>query len=95
MAQGMRGEMLEKFLNYFASRPDIWQAFEKVTLRLIERGVERIGAKCIMENIRYGLALKNGKDEFKICNTYTAGYARVFAIKHPQHADFFELRECK
>jgi len=79
------------FLKYHTNLPQIWRKFEEKALNLIACGIKRFGAKCIMENIRYEESIET-KDEFKICNSFTAYYARAFEIKYPAHKGFFETR---
>lgn len=81
-----------KYAQHRNENPEIWAMFEKLTLRLINSGVRHFGAKCIMENVRYNTALKTKGEQYKINNNYTAYYAREFASKYPQYADFFEIR---
>jgi hypothetical protein len=83
------------FAAYDEAHPEVWLAFEEAALRLIDKGVHHYGAKAIMEYIRYHTALTTGDDFFKVNNSFTAGYARKFIEKHPEHKDFFELREHK
>lgn len=87
--------MKANYLKHRRENPEIWEMFEKLTLRLINNGVRRFGAKCIMENVRYNTALRTKGEQYKINNNYTAYYSREFASKYPQHANFFELRNNK
>lgn len=83
-----------KFLEYHREHPDIWQHFEKLTLQLVKNGVRHYGAKAIMEVVRFHRQVKK-RDGFKISNSYTAYYARIFAIKYPQHKKFFAFKSTK
>lgn len=81
------------FEHYDQKHPEVWLAFEEAAVRLIDRGVTHYGAKAIMEYIRYHTALTTGDAFWKVNNNFTAGYARKFVERHPEHAEFFELRE--
>lgn len=84
----------DKFLDWHAKHPDVWRAFKKMTLALIDAGKKSYGAKAIMEVIRFNHDIQGGK-EFKISNNYTAYYARIFAIQHPSHQNFFQFKAVK
>lgn len=82
------------FEHYDSVHTDIWQAFEEMALKLIKQGYHHYGSKALFEKIRYHTRIDGGKD-FKVNNTFTANYARKFIRLHPEHKDFFELRETK
>ena len=84
------------FEQYDQEHPDIWEAFEKIALDLINKGIKRYGSKAIFEIIRYH-KLITGKvgDDYKVNNNYTRNYALKFMRTYPQHEGFFETREQK
>lgn len=71
----------------------IWKLFEQYALKAAQKD-KKIGAKAIMERVRWECEIEDS-GEFKINNDYTSYYARVFAIAHPEYADFFEFRQVK
>lgn len=81
------------FAEYDAANPQIWQAFERMALSLIAKGVKHWGAKAIFEVLRYQTAIEGNDGFWKINNNFHAGYARKFVAKYPEHKGFFELRE--
>jgi hypothetical protein len=91
---GVPEETYKKFLKYHHERPDVWVAFEAVTLKLIKRGIKRYGAKAIAEVVRYHETLNRG-EEFDVNNNYLSYYARAFVRKYPGAKDFFEFRQTK
>lgn len=91
--QGVNDQTIEKFLNYHSDRKEIWDMFEKFSLDAARAG-KPIGAKAIMERVRWFTEIEqNGS--FKVCNSYTAYYARMFAAKHPGYSGLFEFRPVK
>ncbi len=78
------------FLDYHQQNLHIWEAFEKLTLRVIAKK-KVVGAKAIVERIRWDEEIEYDR-EFKVSNSYTAYYARVFEIKYPQHSGFFKMK---
>jgi hypothetical protein len=62
----------------------------------LQRGHSRIGAKMIMERVRWEFET-GGKDGrgYKINNDFIAHYARLFAQEFPQYENCFEFRVLK
>ena len=91
MEQGVPEDTVDQFLDYCRKYPDIWRHFERFALAAIAAG-RQIGAKAIMERIRWEVEIEQ-KGTFKICNSYTAYYARLFRIKYPAQSEMFETRK--
>lgn len=87
---GYEPEKVARFLNQYAENPDVWKAFEAMTLDLIARK-KTAGANAILERIRWDTTVEGGKD-WKVNNTFAPYYARVFVLKYPEHIGFFEFR---
>ena len=79
------------FLAWYKSQPEVWKNFERITLDLIAQG-KKAGTIDIMARIRWECEIMGGKD-YKVNNNYAPFLGRVFAMKHPQHEDFFEFRK--
>lgn len=97
IAQGIDAETVDSFLAWHSENPKVWQMFEAKALDLIGQGKRHWGAKALAEQIRYDRATTEGGQfgDYAVANNYVAYYARVFALKYPQHKDFFEYREVK
>lgn len=93
-AMGIDVRTINKFLQWHKENPSVWQDFENMAMRLIKKGIARYGAKAIMEALRYERTYAYG-GEFKINNNYSAYFARIFQLKHPQYKSFFETRTIK
>lgn len=90
------GERTSEFLQYHNENPQIWKAFEAKTKQAIERGFRHYGPAAIFELLRWETGVSsNGADGFKLNNTWTPYYARLFEATHPQHRGFFRKRESK
>ena len=94
LADGVSPTTIDIFLKWHQQNPAVWKAFESTALEAINAGFKRWGAKGIAEIVRWRLSLET-KSDFKLNNNFVAYYARVFALKYPQHADFFEFREAR
>lgn len=80
------------FEQYDKENPQIWEAFEKLTIDRIYKGFKNYSSKSIFEAVRWHTATPGGNDEFKINNNYTAGYARKFMKVYPEYEGFFRIR---
>jgi hypothetical protein len=85
-----------KFIEFNTEYPKVYELFEKFTMQLIYKGHSKLGAKMIIERIRWEMATES-KDEkgFKINNNYTCYYSRLFIKKNPRHSKVFDFREVK
>jgi hypothetical protein len=90
---GVPAETVEAFIGAFLACPDVWKAFEGLTLDVISKG-RRVGAKAIIERVRWDAEIERG-EEWKVNNNWAPYYARVFEIKHPRYSGFFAKREIK
>ncbi len=86
----------EKFLRFHTKYPQVYRLFVKFAKQLLDKGLQTIGSKMIIERIRWEVATESmDEDGFKINNNYTCYYSRLFMNDHPQHQGCFETREIK
>ena len=85
--------MKKSFEQYDRENPAIYQAFVRYARQLRCTGRKRIGAKLIMERIRWDSAVGASADLFKINNNFTAGYVRKLIAEEPDFRELFEIRE--
>lgn len=88
---GYNTAQVAKFLCWYKANPQVWREFERITLDLIGRR-KKAGSIDIMGRIRWECEIERG-DDFKANNNYAPYLARVFALKYPQHKDYFDFRE--
>lgn len=81
---------VEGFARRFRAAPEVWREFERLTLRLVSER-KRAGAIDILGRVRWERQIEQ-RLEFKCNNTDAPYLARVFALKYPQYASFFEFR---
>lgn len=85
-----------EFREYDANNPHIWNEFEKRTLKALKKGFKKLGAKLIVETIRWDEMIERPENErFKICNNHHAYYARKFLLTYPEYQGIFELRSIR
>lgn len=83
-----------RFRAWDAANPEVYRLFERFSLQAARSG-RRIGAKAIVERMRWELRVETRGDDFKLNNSYVSRLARKFVERHPEHAELFELRELR
>ena len=87
-------EHIEKAASRFdRANPQVWRLFRAYTLRAIESGKRRIGAKMVWERIRWYAEIETDEECPKLNNNYTAYYARKWQRTYPGMASIFATRE--
>ena len=86
----MTTKLKAKFHEYHINNPQVYDKFEKMALTMARRG-RTFGAKAIMEVMRWN-TMVSGDDDYKINNSYTAYYSRLFEKNNPEHAGLFRKR---
>ena len=93
IASGVDPETVDLFLAWHKAHRAVWINFERFALGAIGRG-RKYGAKCILERARFEIEMGGHvKGTLKINNSYASYYARVFAILHPRHRNYFSFRK--
>lgn len=72
--------------------PMVWDLFVRFSLQAKSNGRDYMGAKAVIERIRWYTSVETTGPLFKLNNSHTAYYARKFLHKHPHLAGFFKLR---
>ena len=85
----------QRFGEYHAANPKVYELFERFTVEAYLRRRKRIGAKMIVERIRWYTKVETQGDAFKINNSYTSRYVRLLTEKRPDLAPLFETRKLK
>jgi hypothetical protein len=90
---GVNPSAADLFLQYHSQRPQIWRAFEATALHLLASRGGDFGAKEVFENLRRGNEELPTIGEFKLDNNFTAMYARVFVLFHPEYKARIKLKK--
>jgi hypothetical protein len=90
-----KAQMYQKFLDFDAENPKIWDMFCLFSQQLIHAGWDRYSADAILHRVRWETAVRGVNDQFKINNNYSAFYARKFREHYPEYEEFFETRKSK
>lgn len=86
----------ERFKRFLENHPEVYQEFKRLAHQLLARGVERYGAKAIMEVIRYSCAISEQETEqLRIDNNWTSRLARKLMDEDERFNGFFETRKIR
>ena len=90
-----RQNLDEKFTEYHITNPTIFAKFVAYAEQLKSAGRTRIGAKAIVERIRWDSLVAAIDGDYKINNSYTSRYVRLISKERPDLASLFALRSLK
>lgn len=94
--QKIRGETLDdQFKRWIDANPHVLRVFIQFAMELKDRGRTRIGAKLIVERMRWEWMGRTTGDDFKMSNSYTSRLVRLAILKRPELDGLFELHELK
>ncbi len=85
----------QKFNEYHAANPHVFAEFIKMAMKANEFGRKRIGAKFLLEMIRWNTKTTAEGDEFKVNNSYVSRYVRLLGSTRPDLAHLFAMRKIK
>jgi hypothetical protein len=85
----------ERFKRWIEVNPHVVSCFAHFALQARERGQKRIGAKMIVERMRWEWLTHSIGDEFKLNNSYTSRLVREAIRKHPSLERMFEVRRLR
>ena len=68
--------------------------FEQAGAQIVDSAREVfLSAEMIINRIRWQTKVETTDKDYKINNDYKPFYSRLFIVEHPQHKDFFRLRQ--
>ncbi len=90
-----RKSLDQKFAEYHADNPHVFAKFVYYADQLKTAGRTRIGAKAVVERIRWDSLVSAIDGEYKINNSYTSRYVRLISSERPDLAPLFATRQLK
>ena len=82
---------LNDAINYHKANPEIYQMFCTFTMKAISANRSIYSSKMIVERIRWETMIK-AKQGFKISNSMTAFYSRLFTLENPAYSNLFKFK---
>ena len=83
----------QRFEAYIKEHKDAWLTFVKLSFRAINKGQKKWSALGIVYVIRFYENVVRENTTFKINNNHSPFFSRLFALKYPEHSEFFNYRE--
>ena len=83
----------QKFRIFHEANPEVYKLFKRFTFEAMNRGHKHLSAEMIINRIRWETKVVTTDKDYKINNDYKPFYSRLFIVEHPQHKDFFRLRQ--
>jgi hypothetical protein len=90
-----RKSLDQKFAEYHAENPQVFAKFVSLAEQAKQRGRPRIGAKFLLELVRWNTPVSAAGDDFKINNSYVSRYVRLLASSRPDLGALFATRKLK
>jgi hypothetical protein len=81
-----------QFLIFHNRNPKLWYWIDHFALERARGGWQHYGIKSVVEVARWHTAIPTEGDIFKIKNDFTAHYARMWMLKHPEYNGFFRTK---
>lgn len=85
-------EAEQKFRQFHAANPRVYETLVRLSREALARGRRKIGIKMLIEVVRWEIWLTTSDEDFKINNNYAPRYARLMMEKEPDLAGVFNLR---
>ncbi len=86
-------KIVHDFWSFHFSNPHVYRRFKEYVFQLIRAGHSKYSARTIICVMRFEQDLQtSGDDEYKISNSYTPGYARMFVKQNPQYKGMFVFK---
>lgn len=86
----------ERFLRYHAEHPEVYKSICVLARKALARGLKQFGIARIWEVLRWEYYIeRDGKEEFKLSNSFRSRYARLIMETEPDLAGFFTTRELR
>jgi hypothetical protein len=82
----------KKEKEWFIENWHVFEAFEKIALKLISMERSHYSARTIVEVLVHQSAVREINGTYKIGNDNAPDLARVFVVLHPEYVDFWEYR---
>ena len=82
------------FNKFHKENPKIYDHFRQLALYIIrDKKKTKLSGKTLIEYLRWNSFIKTTGSEFKINNTFTSYYVRLFSKEYPAYKDYFEQRK--
>lgn len=84
-----------RFKVFDEQNPQVYAMFRSSVAEAAQAGARKIGAKMIMENIRWRSMIETRGEPWKVNNSYSSRYVRKLLAESPHLEYLFERRALK
>jgi hypothetical protein len=92
LSDGYELQSINKFIEYHKANKKIWEVFEQAAVQLCNQGKTRLSSKALFEDLRRSEVIQAIYKDWKVNNTYSSFYPRIFELYYPQFKGRFEMR---
>jgi hypothetical protein len=85
-------QILDAFETFHRNNPVVWTLFKRFSLAANASGRDHYSAKAVFERLRWHIEIETNGGDVKLNNNFTAYYARLFHLAHPNLDGFFRNR---
>lgn len=89
---GAPSALVRRFVAWHRAHPHVYRLIERFVAELRDRRVRRAGIKAIWERVRWEMAVETSSRSPRLNNNWTAYYARLLIIDHPEWGEMFATR---
>jgi hypothetical protein len=82
----------QAFKQFVADNPRVYREFVRLARLAKKAGATRVGAKAIVEVLRWNIAIKTNDPNFKINNSFVSHLARMAMAREADLEGLFETR---
>ncbi|RNL64391.1 hypothetical protein EFK50_07660 [Nocardioides marmoriginsengisoli] len=84
--------LAERFAIFHEANPHVADALESLAAQWLAAGNRKVGAKALVERLRWESGLRTEGQAYRINNSHVSFYSRLLIERHPEWADCIDLR---
>lgn len=87
-----KADIATSFWDFHARNPHVLIKLKEIAYLVKNSGKSKFGMKAVFERLRWVSTFETDHDDYKLCNSFTAFYARLLLQEEPDLRGFFSLR---
>jgi hypothetical protein len=87
-------EFYKRWIEYHFENPGFYELFERFAREAMKTH-DKIGARLLCERIRWYAQVEKGSDQYRVCNSFAAYYARLLMLDKPEFKSLFNTKALK
>jgi hypothetical protein len=94
MTEKLERSVYERWKEYHLANPSFYEQFQRFA-REAMRTRSKIGARLIFERMRWFEQVEKGTNRYRVCNNFSAYYARLLMLDKPEFKSLFNTKSLK